>query len=356
MTRRAAIVGGGIGGLATAIHLSDRGWDVDVFERASGLPEAGTALGLWPGALAALDRLGIGAAVRERGRRQTRGSLRRPDGGVLASLETQELYLASRPLLLGLLAGRLDAGIVRFGAEVDDVRAVAGYDAVVAADGIGSRARAALFGDRYSARPSGVVAWRGTLEGPTETFSETWGRGALFGVSPQEAGRTNWFATLREGTFAEADDVSLLRSWFGGWHGDVRAVLDRLDDSAVLRHELWHLGRPLPSYVAGRIALIGDAAHAMLPNLGRGACEALVDGVTLAGALAEEPTVAGGLAAYDAARRRTTQRLVRAAWVVNRVATARRFTGVRDLAVRLGDVAAPRRRRSADPAESARLP
>ncbi|WP_199432340.1 FAD-dependent monooxygenase [Qaidamihabitans albus] len=353
MTRKAAIVGGGIGGLAAAIHLRDHGWEAEIFERAAGLPATGTALGMWPGALAALDTLGVGAAVRDRGRGQTGGTFRRPDGTPIASIDVaalqrrtgDALYLVSRPLLLGLLAERLGPEPPRFGSAVSDIRALEGYDVVVAADGGNSRARATLFGAGYDMWPAGVTAWRGTVDGDTGTVTETWGRDALFGITPQESGRTNWYACVREsfgGARAGEDDVALLRGRFGHWHGEVRGVLDRIDGRALLRHDLGYLRRPLPSYVRGNVALIGDAAHAMLPNLGRGACEALVDGVTLAGLLAESSTVDEGLARYDAARRGPTRRLARASRLLWRMTFARRFTGLRDAAVRLAVAAGPR--------------
>ena len=88
------------------------------------------------------------------------------------------------------------------------------------------------------------------------------------------------------------------------------------------------------SYVSGNAVPVGDAAHAMAPNLGRGACESLVDAICMSRALASTPAVAAGLKTYDRKRRRRTQRTVRAARVLNHVATARRGTSVRDVGLR----------------------
>ncbi|MFF5291789.1 FAD-dependent monooxygenase [Paractinoplanes globisporus] len=334
MTKTAAIIGGGIGGLAAAIALRQAGWQVTVHERQTTTPAVGTALGIWPAALRALDELGLGDEVRKRGVPQSDGELRRPDGTRIAAMDVDRLerrlgdriHLISRPALLTVLRDAAADGCdLRLGEPVGAVEPLRReFGLVVAADGVFSRTREELFGDRSRARYAGSTAWRGTLdEFATDTFAEIWGAGVKFGVTPQEGGRTNWFASaaLPEGRFHPGAERDALLEIFGGWSDPaVARVLGTVREEGILRHDIYVTPR-LPSYVSGNVVLIGDAAHAMAPDLGRGACEAIIDAVTLGRA---------GPAAYERDRRRSTQRLVRMAGAASRLTRMRHGVPLRN--------------------------
>jgi 2-polyprenyl-6-methoxyphenol hydroxylase-like FAD-dependent oxidoreductase len=344
MRGSAAVVGGGIGGLAVAAALHRAGWRVDLREREPDLSGAGTALGMWPSALAALDRIGIGAAVRRQGVVQEAAEFLRADGTRIGRLDARSLrrrtgdpvHLLSRPALLTLLRAAAPAGSLRFGEPVGDLAGLRReHDVVVAADGVFSGVRATLFGPSTRARPTGVTAWRGWLEGrPVRTMTESWGRGAKFGVTPQEGGRANWYATGIDASAPGPDGHAAdLRARFAGWGGPVPGILAALTDESILRHDLYVVPR-LPTYARGNVVLIGDAAHAMTPDLGRGACEAIVDAVALADCLAGQPSVERALAAYDSRRRRATQRLASAASAASDLTRWRHGLRARDLLLR----------------------
>ncbi|WP_434743661.1 FAD-dependent oxidoreductase [Micromonospora sp. SH-82] len=351
MGRRAVVVGGGIGGLATAIGLRRRGWTVTVLEREADLPTTGTGLGIWPTALRALDDLGVGEQARRRGRPQLGGEFRRPDGTRIATMDTGRLarrhgdtvHLLGRPVLLRLLAEALPEGVVRFAEPVTSSAGLAAdHDLVVGADGLRSAVRSALYGDRYPLRHAGVVAWRGLAPLDVAVGGETWGRGAKFGLTPVGPGRTNWYAvrTAPAGWRPADGHPAELRRVFGDWHDPIPRLLDTMDPAEVLCHDVHDL-TPLPSYVDGHVALLGDAAHAMTPDLGQGACQALIDAVVLAECLGPDVDVAAGLREYDRRRRPPTRRMVALARGAGRLARLRRGTRLRDAALRLAVVAGP---------------
>ncbi|MEU7610432.1 FAD-dependent oxidoreductase [Micromonospora sp. NPDC049204] len=353
MERRALVIGGGIGGLTAAIALRRAGWTVTVRERDEGLPSTGTALGMWPVALRALDAIGVGDLVRRDGRRQQAGVFLRPDGSRIATIDVERLhrrtgdhvYLLSRPGLLAILHdATMEAGVeLRAGDPVDDVTEVGDVDLVVVADGVFSKAREKVFGPAYRARFSGSTAWRGVVQDmPTDTFVEMWGRGLKFGVTPQEGGRTNWYASAAapEGRFRPGEELVELRRMFGWWAPPVQTVLDAIDESAVLRHDVY-VTPPLPSFTHGTVAFLGDAAHAMTPDLGRGACEAIIDAVALASHLGATRTVEQALHEYDRRRRPATQRLARMAGLAARMTHLRHAIPVRDQLLRASMVAGP---------------
>ncbi|WP_285474182.1 FAD-dependent monooxygenase [Actinoplanes sp. NBRC 101535] len=352
MHRQAMIIGGGVAGLAAAAALGRDGWQVTVRERDGAPATAGTALGIWPAALHALDALGAGDEVRRAGVPQLAGRFLRPDGSRIAEIDVGRLHrrtgdhvhLLSRPPLLAILQEAAIAAGARIqrGDPVDGPEA-GGADLLVVADGVFSRTRERLFGPAYRARYSGGTAWRGVVpDMPVDAFAEVWGRGVKFGVTPQEGGRTNWFATTAapEGSFHPGAEVAVLRRTFGTWAAPVAPVLDAIEESGVLRHDVY-VTPPLPSYVSGAAVLIGDAAHAMSPDLGRGACEAIIDAVTLARCLRGASAQAEGLQGYDRSRRRVTRRLSRVAAAAAGMTRVRRGLPFRDGLLRVGMLAGP---------------
>ncbi|KHF43152.1 FAD-dependent monooxygenase [Saccharomonospora viridis] len=341
----ARVIGGGIGGLAAAVGLTRTGWQVTVDERATALSDDGTGLGMWSQAVAALGQLGLADELRRRGAPQEPGSILRPDGRRLVTVDTERLrrrtgetvYVVPRPQLLTLLFEALPEGTVRFGRPGPDPLEC-DADVVVGADGAHSAVRTRLFGPTYALRPTGYTVWRGVAATGVEQAGEVWGPAAKFGYSPLRNGRTNFYAVLPTPTERRSPDVEWELLWhrFGRCAEPVPSVLRSADPARALRHSLTHLAPALPRYVTGRTALLGDAAHTMTPDLGQGACQALLDGLVLARCLANVSSraeVPAALADYDRLRRRPTQRIAAASRWLGRLSVLRHGTGVRDAVV-----------------------
>lgn len=352
-SNRAVIVGGGIGGLAAAIALERSGWSVEVLER-SAFEEVGAGISLWPNALRALDALGLGEQVRRRSALEGDGGIRRSSGEWLLRTDAEELarrfgamVVIHRAELLEILRDAAPSTALHHGVEVKDVRGhgseievvhsqgVSSGELVVGADGIGSVVRHSTFA---SAEPryAGYTAWRFVAEADTRGSSgESWGRGHRFGIAPLDERRTYAFATANRPVGEGGPKLEELRRIFGDWHDPIPALLEAASEAQILRNDIFDLP-PLPSFASGRVALLGDAAHAMSPDLGQGACQALEDAVVLAASLGTHPSVESALEAYDDQRRPRTQRIASRSRRIGQIAqwSSRPAVALRDLLVR----------------------
>lgn len=353
------VVGAGIGGLTTAIALDRLGVPVEVFERAPELQEVGAGIGLWPNAIRALDRLGVGADVRALAVGRTSGSARTPSGRILITLTEEALHVRYGAPTTGIMRTELQLRLaehfgldrihlgqelVGFDQDDDQVRAhfadggTAEGTILVGADGLRSVVRSGLLGDGPP-RYRGDTAWRGLaprsaeLDPLLEVF-ETVGRGARFGVFPLHGGRIMWFAgaVRPEGERDGPDVLTDLRARFAEWHDPIPRVLELTDPTSILRNDIYDRP-PGRRWVDGRVALLGDAAHPMGPDLGQGACQAIEDAETLALAIGSFVDPRTGLRVYERIRTRrvrTVGRIVSlTGWLANRshpVACAARDT------------------------------
>jgi salicylate hydroxylase len=337
---RAVVVGGGLGGMAAAVALAQAGIGVRVYEQAQQLAEVGAGVSLAPNGLRMLERLGVGAGVARAGARCVAAQLRFPDGRPVRH-EPHQFAPPGRNIgihradLLALLAAQLPPGTVRTGhrctgfsqdagsataAFADGTTATA--DVVIGADGIHSVLQGFVVA---AAKPvfSGVVAYRGLVPRPDEYPADAvrlWaGEGKHFLAFPVRAGQLlNYVgfvpsdASVRESWSAPGDPAALA-AHFAGWDpviGEVIAAVSRPGGSGFQ----WGMydRAPLPRWSSGRLTLLGDAAHPMLPHLGQGVNQALEDAVALAtllGACTSPAHVPRALAAYEGLRRDRTARV-----------------------------------------------
>lgn len=319
---KAIVIGGGIGGLSSAIALRKVGWDVTVFEQNEGLAESGAGIVLAANAMRALRVLGTAERIREEGAPVGVAELRTWTGSLLASLPVEKQairygtpsYLIHRGNLQSILYSHaLDLGVsIQLGKRlVELIESHAGVEArftdgtsanselLVAADGHRSKIRDQLFG-HMPLRYSGYRAIRGigSFEDPRYPLAagggfEALGKGTRFGFSHLGKGKIFWFAAMNEPEAQEALDHeeskkhALLK--FRNWYSPVPAVIEATPASDILTHSIYDLA-PLKQWSKGRVTLLGDAAHPMLPNLGQGGAQAMEDAIVLADLLRSRPT------------------------------------------------------------------
>jgi salicylate hydroxylase len=340
---RVAIIGGGIGGLTAANALARAGIEVAVYEAAAELREIGAGVALHPNAMRVLRAIGVEGNVRAVAGQAPWQVMRNFKTGRVIGKTSREQQAASfgitgatvhRADLLDVLAGALPAGLVTLGKRCTGVRpdgdlAVARFadgseveaDVVVGADGIHSAVRASLFGPD-APRFTGKICYRsvvpaGGAQGLSTEGSQWFGPHGTVVLYPlrgeelinvvchyDDAGyrHESWIAECSRQEVTER---------YAGWHES----LVRLFAASNTWYK-WALydRDPIPQWTRGRVTVLGDAAHPMLPYLGQGACQAIEDGAVLATALAAEASdPVTGLARYERTRRPRASRVVLAA-------------------------------------------
>ena len=301
--KKVLVVGGGIGGLTAALALRRQGAHVTLWEREAVFSPIGAGIVLAPNAVAILQRLGVDLAGR--GERVGAMLLQSADGRVLQRMDLSAWRASHGPAyafhrgelheaLLEALAGDADVRCGVAPTAMDDtpdgVVAAAcdgsaeRFDLVVGADGIHSHVRQ-LIGQPVPVRYSGYTCWRAVCPNPGVRESlETWGRGARFGAVPLS--RDRLYVFLVKNAARRAPSLSWpegFRAAFGGFAGPCPAILEAMNGVPLMHHDLEELDEP--AWGRGRIWLLGDAAHAMTPNLGQGAAMAIEDAFVLSGCI-----------------------------------------------------------------------
>lgn len=344
MQRQAVVVGAGIAGLATAHALTQVGYEVCVLERDDQLRSEGAGLTLWPNAVRALESVGLGETLAECANTVSEAVTLNPAGSVLTTVPLDRIAERFGPLVSVHRADLLEALKSRFGGEVRfgaDVRVNEGTlqlqgkavdaDLIVGADGISSAVRDAV-APGVVPRPAGYSAWRGVAQSGDQTpkrASEAMGRGQRFGLVPLRGGHTYWFAVL-----SDDDGKGALETTFANWH---EPIPDMLSATATTERSFLSLQDlpPLPRWHRDDVVLVGDAAHAMTPNLGQGAAQSLEDVAALAHRLKEMPSSVA-LGAYERDRKRRAEYVVRRSRAIGRITQAANpfVAGARDFLAR----------------------
>jgi salicylate hydroxylase len=339
---RVAIIGGGIGGLTAARALCRRGIEVAIYESAPELREIGAGVALGPNAMKVLRSLGLEDDVRAIAGRWDWALTRNGKTGRVISKTGREQQAslfgsagatAHRADLLDVLSNSVPSELVTLGTrcigvEPDGSVAVARFedgaeveaDLIVGADGIHSAVRASLFGPD-APRFTGKICYRSVVPvdavpgGPPPNDNAQWlgphGTIVLYPVRRDELINVVCHyddeGYRHESWVSRCEQAEVLER-YRGWHESLLRIFSA--------GEVWYKWAlydrdPIPRWTRGRVGVLGDAAHPMLPYLGQGACQAIEDGCVLAAALADEPAdPVAGLALYERSRRPRASQVV----------------------------------------------
>jgi len=330
---RIIIIGGGIGGAATALALSRAGFEPVVYERTKELREVGAGIALWANATHILNKLGLLEEAKQVGYLTTNYQFNSQRGKELVNvaidgfelpvigIHRAELHqllwrnIPSERLILGEIFERFEHKNNQVHAYFASGLSVEG-SALIGADGLRSRVRAAILG---SEPPTyrGFKTWRGLTDYVPNGYrpgyiQEFLGGGKGFGFMMLGKGKMYWYAAATA-TEAQPDAVmgrkKELEAMYQDWFPSIPELITATDEANILTTDLYDRP-PTQPWSQHNITLLGDAAHPMLPTMGQGACTALEDAYVVAKCLQETSDPIAAFQHYESLRFPRTKAIV----------------------------------------------
>lgn len=329
---KAVIIGAGMGGMSAAIALRQIGIEAAVYERVTHNKPVGAAISVWSNGVKCLNYLGLEEqTARLGGIVDTMSYVDGRTGDTMCRFSMQPLidevgqrpYPIARPELQLMLMEAYGLDQINFGMKMVAVEdgpdsAAATFadgttvsaDVIIGADGASSLTREYILGGPVTRRYAGYVNFNGLVEtddriGPATEWTTYVGEGKRVSVMPVTDGRFYFFFDVVEPEGTEYEKGSardVLRAHFGDWAPGVQVLIDKLDPATTNRVEILDLD-PFYTWVKGRVAVLGDAAHNTTPDIGQGGCSAMEDAIALQWAFKDHPGDAhAALVAYQQAR------------------------------------------------------
>lgn len=353
------IIGGGIGGLTTALAFEKLNINYRVFESAPEINEVGAGIWLAPNALQVLEWLGLSDAIRSYGNVIERIQLAKADFSLLSDMDqswaveqfgcsTIAIHRAElqRILLKAIPREKVTLGKSLEHFEIIDDAKVKLYfsdasqydtDFLIGADGIHSRIRKQLY-PGSELRYSGQTCWRGISDNELDPkhihlAAELWGKQIRFGFSRINKNSVYWFAVALSKAGQTIDKALIkekLLDLFSGFHSTVQDIIASTENSKIIRNDIWDL-KPIDKWYRDQICLVGDAAHATTPNMGQGAAQAIEDAYYLAHQIHDQPDQRKAFKTFHALRFKKVSQVVDRSWNIGKMAHWRFGGGLRNL-------------------------
>jgi 2-polyprenyl-6-methoxyphenol hydroxylase-like FAD-dependent oxidoreductase len=344
--KKIIIIGGGIGGLTTAIALKQKNFDVEVYEQAPKITEAGAAIWIANNALNVFDRLGLVNDLIKLGREMDSANVVYTDGRTISKIDNTKLQVKykyksiaiHRADLQGFLYQNIDKTIVKTGhvfsyfeeknekiiAHFQDGTSAEG-DILIGADGIHSKVRTQLFG-KIPLRYSGQTCWRFVTDfqfQDTRNAYEVWANegGLRVGYSHINDKQVYCFITDKTNENGK-DDKALLKKQLlercDAFNSEIKKMIQSADNQKIIRNDIFDF-KPIKQWSKNNVLLLGDAAHATTPNIGQGACQAIEDAYVIADCLEKYDDVQVAFAKFQAKRQPKATLVVNNSWLFGKI-------------------------------------
>lgn len=332
-----AIIGGGLGGLATAVGLHKIGIDAHVYEQTSSFKPLGAGIGIGSNVMLALKKLGVKEDILKSGMTLNEQRFLNGNFKVMNSIDFtllkkrfgEENIAIERANLHKAILKTVNPAYIHFNKKVESFKQTSQnviltftdgtkkiVDYVIAADGINSIFRQCLV-PNSTPRYAGYTCWRGITKNQNDVLlnlsSEAWSKQGRFGWAPLYNGDVYWFACVNakeNDSYYRSLEKSDLAKQFAHFSPTVKRLINDTYDACFLHHDIYDI-KPLSTFIYDRICLLGDAAHATTPNMGQGAGQSIEDAYVLMNALKNTHTIADAFKQYDKKRVNKTKKVIK---------------------------------------------
>jgi len=336
------IIGAGIGGLTTAIALKKKGFEVRIFEQSEILTSTGAGIILASNAMQVYEILGLKEEIEKKGKIIASMEITKKNLDSISSMDLK--YLESRYNVATVAIHRADLQDILIKA-LGDVEINLGYKlisirrdsssnilefdngifeqsvALIGADGLHSTVREILF-PQSPLREAKQICWRGVTDytltsNQVDKLYELWGDTARFGFVKISNTQVYWYALKSFKDTSKEWNLKHIDEYFSTFHPTVRDMISSTSTKHIHSGEIMDL-IPLKSWYKNNICLLGDAAHAMTPNMGQGACQAIEDAYSIAESLSKYATQEAFMK-YQKNRYAKVSKIVKMSWMMGKI-------------------------------------